>query len=52
VDVEISIGLATGPSTGIENPEDLLSAADRALYRAKKAGKNAVVVFKPKGRKT
>jgi diguanylate cyclase (GGDEF)-like protein len=52
VDVEISIGLATGPSTGIESPEDLLTAADRALYRAKKAGKNAVVVFKPKGRKT
>ena len=51
VDVEISIGLATGPSTGIENPEDLLNAADRALYRAKSAGKNAVIAFKAKGKK-
>jgi diguanylate cyclase (GGDEF)-like protein len=51
VDVEISIGLATGPSTGIENSEGLLNAADRALYRAKKAGKNAVIAFKPKQKK-
>jgi diguanylate cyclase (GGDEF)-like protein len=51
VDVEISIGLATGPSKGIKNTEDLLTAADRALYRAKKAGKNAVIAFKPKAKK-
>ena len=51
VDVEISIGLATAPSTGIENSEGLLNAADRALYRAKTGGKNAVIAFKPKQKK-
>ncbi|MEJ2725667.1 MAG: GGDEF domain-containing protein, partial [Deltaproteobacteria bacterium] len=52
VDVGISIGLATGPSTNIKNKEDLLNAADRALYRAKKSGKNAVIAFKQKGKET
>lgn len=48
VDVEISIGLATAPSPGIENSEELLNAADRALYQAKKAGKNSVIAFQPR----
>jgi diguanylate cyclase (GGDEF)-like protein len=45
IEVRISIGIASAPSKGIENPEDLLNAADRALYLAKNAGKNAVIAF-------
>jgi diguanylate cyclase (GGDEF)-like protein len=41
--VTISIGLATFPAHG-DTLEDLLSAADKALYEAKNAGRNRVVV--------
>jgi len=43
--VKLSIGLATAPAPGIQNVSDLVDTADRALYQAKKAGRNAVVVF-------
>jgi diguanylate cyclase (GGDEF)-like protein len=41
--VTISIGLATFPTHG-DNLQDLVSAADKALYAAKNAGRNRVVV--------
>lgn len=37
-----SIGVASYPSPGIENLEDLFAAADQALYRAKAEGRNRV----------
>ena len=39
-----SIGVATFPDDAA-NPADLFRAADRALYRIKFAGKNAVGLF-------
>jgi len=43
--VNVSVGLATAPKPGIQKPSDLVNAADRALYQAKKAGRNAVVLY-------
>jgi diguanylate cyclase (GGDEF)-like protein len=43
--VNLSIGLATAPAPGIQEASHLIEAADRALYQAKRAGRNAVVVF-------
>jgi diguanylate cyclase (GGDEF)-like protein len=49
--VNVSIGLATAPAHGIQGVSDLVDAADRALYNAKNAGRNTVIVF-GKDRKT
>jgi diguanylate cyclase (GGDEF)-like protein/PAS domain S-box-containing protein len=46
----LSIGLATYPSDGFET-EQLLDAADRALYIAKGSGRNRVVAFTDMDRK-
>ena len=43
----VSIGVATYPGKGIKSMEDLISFADNALYRAKTAGRNLVMVYKP-----
>jgi diguanylate cyclase (GGDEF)-like protein len=43
--VSLSIGLATAPAPGIQEVFHLVEAADRALYQAKRAGRNAVVIF-------
>jgi diguanylate cyclase (GGDEF)-like protein len=43
--VNVSIGLATAPAPGIQQVSHLVEAADRALYQAKRAGRNAVVAF-------
>lgn len=45
----LSVGLATYPSIehGIKNKSSLLSAADQALYKAKRLGKNRTVVWQP-----
>jgi diguanylate cyclase (GGDEF)-like protein len=43
--VNVSIGLATAPAPGIQQVSHLIEAADRALYQAKRSGRNTVVVF-------
>jgi diguanylate cyclase (GGDEF)-like protein len=43
--VSISIGLTTAPAQGIQNVSDLIGAADLALYQAKSAGRNTIVVY-------
>lgn len=41
--ITVSIGVA-GPTNRNRTPEEVLKAADRALYRAKKGGRNQLVV--------
>lgn len=43
--VNVSIGLATAPAPGIQKVSDLFDATDRALYQAKEAGRNTIIVF-------
>ena len=38
----LSCGVATAPGDGAEGPDALFQAADQAMYRAKRAGKNRV----------
>ncbi len=40
----VSVGVASRPESG-EKPLQILALADRALYRAKEAGRNRVEVF-------
>ncbi len=40
----VSVGVASYPNPGINDEDDLIKAADRALYRAKERGRNTVVV--------
>jgi diguanylate cyclase (GGDEF)-like protein len=43
--VNLSIGVATAPAPEIREVNDLVQAADQALYQAKRGGRNTVVVF-------
>jgi diguanylate cyclase (GGDEF)-like protein len=42
IKVTISLGVATLSDSDYANPEDLIAAADKYLYRAKRAGRNRV----------
>ena len=44
--VTVSIGVATGPQ-GLTNVQQLINAADDAMYRAKDEGRNRVVKWEP-----
>jgi two-component system cell cycle response regulator len=50
--VTISLGVASIPHSRFENPEALLRAADQALYRAKKNGRNRVDMERRRERPT
>ena len=45
LNITVSMGISTFPAHG-ENKEDLLRAADRALYAAKRAGRNRLAVYR------
>lgn len=42
--ISISVGVATIPELKVDNGDELLGAADRALYQAKEQGRNCVVL--------
>ncbi len=42
VNITVSVGVASHPSPAVDSPESLVREADRALYRAKEAGRNRV----------
>jgi diguanylate cyclase (GGDEF)-like protein len=40
----VSVGVATATLDGWNTPDELVAAADRALYAAKRSGRNRVIV--------
>lgn len=46
--VTVSIGVASYPADG-ESPTEVIEAADKALYRAKNAGRNSIAASPPSG---
>ncbi|MBS2029815.1 MAG: diguanylate cyclase [Deltaproteobacteria bacterium] len=44
--ITASIGVSHAPAAGVSSPDDLVAAADEALYRAKRAGRNQVALAK------
>ena len=47
VDITVSIGIASYPYTSM-NIDSLIEDADKALYEAKRIGRNSVVMYKNK----
>lgn len=45
--ITISLGIASFPNETIETSKDLVESADKALYTAKKNGRNRVEVYRP-----
>jgi len=45
IGITVSIGISVFPNTRIKSHDDLISAADDALYEAKKNGRDCVIVF-------
>ena len=44
--ITVSVGIASTTDTQTKNPQELVGEADKALYKAKHAGRNQVAVFK------
>lgn len=51
VSTTVSIGIAQAPAHGL-TAQDLLAAADAALYRAKEAGRDTICMYVPPGEAT
>jgi diguanylate cyclase len=45
--IALSISVGLGQYDAGSSPEDITNRSDRALYTAKKAGKNTVMVYRP-----
>lgn len=45
VKVTVSIGVVIYPQQGLENSDNVIKAADEALYHAKRTGRNKVIVY-------
>lgn len=52
IGVSVSVGIAGLPHSSIESAEDLLKAADTAMYKAKQSGGNCLFVFDETSQKT
>ena len=47
--LSVSIGVASYPDVRVTSDQDLIEASDKALYAAKRAGRNRVIASSPQG---
>ena len=52
IGVTVSVGIAGLPHAAIESADDLLKAADTAMYKAKQSGGNCLFVYDETFQKT